>query len=319
MNKKRILIGISFVLILLFTINIIGSFYFYNLAIARNVKDFLQDNEDLEVSDEAMEVFLQGDWRDWVNNQPFEQWEITSFDGLTLQGYFLRAKEPTNKVVIMAHGYLGRASDMGLYGRHYYENLGYHFFTADARGHGESEGDYIGFGWHDRLDYVQWIDQIISELGEDIEIVLHGLSMGAGTVLMTSGEDLPEQVKAIVADSPYTSVHDLFAYQMKRMFQLPAFPVLHTTGYVTKLKANYTLKEASAIKQVKKTQVPILYFHGEADTFVPTKLTKELYAATASEAYLHLFANASHGEAIVLHEAAYYEYLEQFLNKYIDK
>src|SRR5690625_166701 len=316
--KKRRIFQISGILFaLLFVINIMASFYFYDLAIARNVKDFLQNNEDLEVSDEAMEVFLQGDWRDWVKNQPFERWEMTSTDGLALQGYFLRAKQPSNKVVVMAHGYLGRATDMGLYGRHYYEQLGYHLFTPDARGHGESDGDYIGFGWHDRLDYVQWIEKIIDELGDDIEIVLHGLSMGAGTVLMTSVHDLPPQVKAVVADSPYTSVHDLFAYQMKRMFHLPAFPVLHTTGVVSKFKANYSLKEASALNQVKKARVPILYFHGKADTFVPTDLTKKLYDATASEAYLHLFDDASHGEAIVLHEAAYYEHLEQFLNKYI--
>lgn len=317
MKKRRIYQIGGIVFALLFIINIIASFYFYDLAIARNVKDFLQDNEDLEVSDEVMEVFLQGDWRDWVENQSFERWEMTSTDGLTLQGYFLRAKQPSNKVVVMAHGYLGRASDMGLYGEHYYEKLGYHLFTADARGHGDSEGDYIGFGWHDRLDYVQWINKIIDELGEDVEIVLHGLSMGAGTVLMTSGEDLPPQVKAVIADSPYTSVHDLFAYQMKRMFHLPSFPVLDTTGLVTKFKAGYSLREASALEQVQKAQVPILYFHGEADTFVPTDLTKKLYDATASKAYLHLFADASHGEAIVLHEAAYYEYLEQFLKKYV--
>src|SRR5690625_4616610 len=294
--KKRRIFQISGILFaLLFVINIMASFYFYDLAIARNVKDFLQDNEDLEVSDEAMEVFLQGEWRDWVSDQPFETWEMTAQDGLALQGYFLRAKEPTTKVVVMAHGYLGRAQDMGLYGKHYYENLGYHFFTADARGHGESEGDYIGFGWHDRLDYIQWIERIIDELGKDIEIVLHGLSMGAGTVLMTSGEKLPHQVKAVVADSPYTSVHDLFAYQMKRMFHLPAFPILHTTGLVTKLKANYTLKEASAMKQVQKTKVPVLYLHGEADTFVPTKSTIALYEATASDAFIHLFVVTSHG------------------------
>src|SRR5690625_2902312 len=313
MNQRRLYKWIGIIFALLLIVNIIASFYFYDLAIARNVKDFLQDNEDLEVDEEVLEVFLQGDWRDWVEEQPFETWQIKSFDGLKLQGYFLRAKEPSNKVVVMAHGYLGRATDMGLYGEHYYENLGYHLFTPDARGHGESDGDYIGFGWHDRLDYVQWIEKIIDELGDDIEIVLHGLSMGAGTVLMTSGEDLPSQVKAVIADSPYTSVHDLFAYQMKRMFHLPAFPVLHTTGLVTKLKANYSLKEASALKQVAKTKIPILYIHGQEDTFVPPKLAIKLHEATKSETELEVFPGASHGESIVLHEAAYYEHVEQFL------
>lgn len=314
--KSRIYVIGLIVLGLLFLLNVIASFYFYHLAIARNVKDFLQGNSDLEVSAEAMDVFLEGDWRDWVNNQPFERWQITSFDGLTLQGYFLEAKAPTNKTVVMAHGYLGRATDMGLYGEYYYEELGYNLFTADARGHGESEGDYIGFGWHDRLDYVQWIERIIDELGPETEIVLHGLSMGAATVLMTSGEPLPKQVKAVVADSPYTSVHDMFAYQMKRMFHLPSFPVLNTTSLVTKFKAGYSLKEASALEQVQKTSVPILYIHGRADTFVPTDLTEQLYAATQSDKELFLVEGASHGEAFVINHDQYVETLRHFLETY---
>src|SRR5699024_12483595 len=82
------------------------------------------------------------------------------------------------------------------------------------RGHGESGGDYYGFGWHDRLDIIDWLDQLVAE-NPDAEIVLHGLSMGAATVLMASGEDLPENVRLIIADSPYTSVYDLFAYQLE--------------------------------------------------------------------------------------------------------
>lgn len=302
----------------LIIIDIIASFYFYNLAIARNVKDFLQGNTDLEVSAEAMEVFLDGDWRTWVDQQEFEQYEMTSYDGLQLKGYYLPAKEPTNKTVVFAHGYLGRARDMGLFGEYYYENLGYNIFTADARGHGASEGDYIGFGWHDRLDYVDWIQMIIEKEGPQAEIVLHGLSMGAATVLMTSGEDLPSNVKAIIADSPYTSVNELFAYQLKRMFHMPSFPVLNTTSLVTKVKAGYSLSEASALKQVGQTELPILYIHGEADTFVPTELTYELYNHTNSKAEMITFEGAGHGEAFVIAKDRYIHNLNEFLEKYID-
>lgn len=316
-RKKWIIIG-SAIIVLLLMIDVIASFFFYDLAIDRNVKEFLQGNEDLEVSAEAMDEFLQGDWRDWTRDQTFEGMEITSFDGLTLQGYFLEAKEPTNKVVITAHGYLGNAFDMGLFGEHYHEYLGFHFFTADARGHGESDGDYIGFGWHDRLDYLQWIDAIIEKVGSDAEIILHGLSMGAATVLMTSGEELPPQVKAIVADSPYTSVNDLFAYQLKRMFHLPSFPIIPTLSVVTKAKAGYSIYEASALEQVNHTSIPILYLHGESDTFVPTKLAEELYAHTNSETEMVTFPSANHGEGYVIAKEAYLAALHAFLDKYVD-
>ncbi|CDQ40785.1 alpha/beta hydrolase [Virgibacillus salexigens] len=318
MKKKTwIRIGIGLLAILL-VIDIIASFYFYNLAIARNVKDFLQDNSDLEVSAEALDEMLEGDWRDWVRNQDFETWKMTSYDDLQLQGYYLEAKEETNKTVIFAHGYLGNAMDMGMFGQYYYEELGYNMFTADLRGHGESQGDYIGFGWHDRIDYLDWINRVIEEQGEDTEIILHGVSMGAATVLMASGEELPDNVKAIVADSPYTSVYDMFDYQMDRMFHLPAFPVLPSTSVITKMRAGYGLQEASALNQVKKSETPILYIHGNSDTFVPTRMSQELYENTKSEADLITFDNAGHGEAFVTHKEKYIDKLNRFLEKYIN-
>src|SRR5699024_6566432 len=214
---------------------------------------------------------------------------MTSYDGMEFRRVLFRSKEPSHKLVVFAHGYLGRASDMSLFGEYYYEELGYNIFTADSRGHGNSEGEYIGFGWHDRLDYVDWIHLLLEKLGPDTEIVLHGLSMGAATVLMTSGEELPDNVKAIVADSPYTSVHDLFSYQMKQMFKLPSCPLLNSTSDVTKLRADYGLKEASALKQVKTADIPILYMHGNADTFVPTDFSRELYENTKGAAELVTF------------------------------
>lgn len=318
MKKKRwIKIGIG-LLSVLFIINGIASFYFYNLAIERNVKDFLVGNADLDVSAEAMDVFIEGDWRQWYQDEDFEQMEMTSYDGLELKGYFLEAEEPTDKTVVLAHGYLGHAGDMGLYGQYYYEELGYNVFTADLRGHGESGGDYIGFGWHDRLDYTDWIDQVIEKEGPESQIVLHGVSMGAAAVLMASGEALPDNVQAIVADSPYTSVYELFEYQLNRMFHLPAFPVLPSTSLVTNMQAGYTLKEASTLEQVKKADVPILYVHGNADTFVPTSMSQELYDNTKSEAEMVTFEGANHGEAFVIHEERYINELNQFLQKYMD-
>ncbi|GAB3798708.1 alpha/beta hydrolase [Virgibacillus kimchii] len=318
MKKKRWLkIGIGLLSILLI-IDIAASFYFYNLAIERNVKDFLSGNSDLEVSAEAMDVFIDGGWRDWADQQDFEQWELNAYDDIKLQGYFLEAEEPTNKTAVFAHGYLGRARDMALYGQYYYEELGYNIFTADMRGHGQSEGEYIGFGWHDRLDYIGWIDLLLEKQGADTDIVLHGLSMGAAAVLMVSGENLPENVKAVVADSPYGSVYDLFDYQLGRMFHLPSFPILPTTSLVTQMRAGYSLTEASAMNQVKNAEVPILYIHGNEDTFVPTFMAEELYENTKSETEIHLFDNAGHGEAFVTQEDKYTEILNAFIEKYMD-
>ena len=316
MRKKHWLIILGILLSIVLIFNIISSFFFYHLAIERGPKDFLQGNEDLEVSAEAMDEFLEGDWITWTNEQDFETKTLKAFDDLTLQGYYLPAEKPTNKTVVFAHGYLGNAKDMGLFGKYYHEELGYNLFTPDLRGHGESGGDYYGFGWHDRLDIVDWLDQIIKE-NPDAEIVLHGLSMGAATVLMASGEDLPENVRLIIADSPYTSVYDLFAYQLDRMFHLPDQLVLPSMSVLTNARAGYSLKEASALDQVQKATVPILYIHGEADTFVPTNMTKELANHTKSEHEVITFPDANHGESIVIHREAYLDEITSFIETYL--
>lgn len=312
---KKIVVTLVAVLLV---VDIAASFFFYHLAISRGEKTFLEDNADLEVSAESLDEMLDGEWREWVAKQPFEELQMESRDGLNLVGYYLPAKEKTDKLVIFTHGYLGHAKQMGIYGQYYYEDLGYNLFMADARGHGSSEGDYYGFGWHDRLDLIDWTKLLVNKLGNETQIVYHGLSMGAATVLMASGEkDMSENVSAIIADSPYSSVYELFSYQIKRMFKLPPFPILDSTSLVTKALAGYSFREASSLKQVEKAEVPILYIHGKEDTFVPTNLAEELYEHTNSEAELMLVDGANHGESFVLEKEAYKERLNSFLLKYI--
>ncbi len=313
-NWKRLLFLFATVFLV---IQIIGSFFFYELAVKRGPKEYLQKNTDLEVSDQAMELFLNGNWIDWVVAQKFEQLTLTSRDGLKLSGYYLPASKPTDKLVILTHGYLGNAKQMGLFGQHYHNDLNYNIFMPDARGHGKSEGNYYGFGWPDRLDLIDWTRLLVKKLGSDTKVAYHGLSMGAATVLMASGEELPRQVKAIIADSPYESVYQLFKYQMTRMFYLPAFPLLDSTSVLTKIRAGYSFREASVLKAVEKTNVPILYIHGDSDTFVPTKMAKNLYQHTSSNAELFLVPNANHGESFAMAQDKYKMALAYFLNRYL--
>lgn len=309
---KRILL---IAILLFFIVQIIGGLFFYNLAIKRGPKEFLQNNADLEIEEDTMDLYINGDWTEWVDQQNFENLTMTSRDGLQLSGYYLPAKQPSNKVVILTHGYLGHAKQMGLFGIFYYQELGFNIFMPDARGHGKSEGDYYGFGWPDRLDLIDWTNLLVDKRDGDIEVIYHGLSMGAATVLMASGEDkVPSQVKAIVADSPYGSVYQLFAYQMNRMFHLPAFPLLDSTSLVTKLRAGYLFREASSLKEVRDTDIPILYIHGRADTFVPVKNAVELYEETSSKSELFIVDGANHGEAYALQPDEYKKKIQKFLS-----
>ena len=288
------------------------SLYFYNIAVKRADKSFLADNLDVDVEqiqEEISEV--------WEKRPHFDVITITSEDGLKLRSYWFQAIKPSNKIVIMAHGYSGKAHDMDMFAKYYHEDLGYHVLMPDARGHGRSEGGFICFGWRERKDYVQWIRYLIDKWGPQSQIVLHGVSMGGATVCMTSGESLPYNVKAIISDCAYTSVHAQLAYQLKRMYKLPAFPLLYCTSLLTRLRAGYSFAEASALNQVKKSRTPMLFIHGEDDVFVPFFMVKELYEACSSEKELYTVPGAGHGLAFIVNPDEYKKKVWGFVSKYV--
>jgi fermentation-respiration switch protein FrsA (DUF1100 family) len=281
---------------------------FYDLAIARRERGFLANDPDL-----AELPTLDADW---ITTQPLETLEITSHDGLRLRGYYLPAPQPTANLVVLAHGYNGRAQkDMGGFARLYHEHFGYHVFMPDARGHGASEGTYIGFGWPERVDYGGWIAELLRRFGQDTRIALHGVSMGGATVLMTSGEVLPPQVRAVIADCAYTTVKAELTYQLRRVYGLPAFPIVPVTNLICKLRAGYFFGEASALAQVRRSRRPTLFIHGEADEFVPTAMVYPLHEACAAEKALFLVPGAGHGLAYTADPDGYTAQIAAFLER----
>ncbi|GGD63286.1 alpha/beta hydrolase [Paenibacillus nasutitermitis] len=303
-------------LILLAAIVIAGSFYFYRKAVARVSKSFLKADPGLQANPDIERD--PGSDKNWWDAQPFQIMDLTAEDGLKLKAYYLSAAEPTTRTVILAHGYAREASIMVAFARLYHEKYGFNILLPDARGHGASEGRYIGFGWHERLDYVKWIQFMIDRQGTESRIMLHGVSMGAATVMMTSGEQLPDQVKCIVEDCGYTSAEDELSYQLRRMYHLPAFPLLQTTSLLTKLRAGYSFAEASALKQVEKNSKPMLFIHGGKDVFVPTSMVYKLYASCRAEKQMLLIPEAGHGDAFLTDPQAYKRELTAFIGTRMD-
>lgn len=243
---------------------IAASIYFYRMAIHRSPKTYLEGDPDLpQLPEPKAGEGSAADHQAWLRGRAPEEAELLSPDGLKLRAYWLPAPGGSARTAILAHGYSGEAKQMAGFARFYAEQLGWNVLLPDARGHGRSGGGYIGFGWPERKDYLGWIDWALARTGSDAEIVLHGISMGGATVCMTAGEALPPQVKAIVADCPYTSVKDELTFQLKRMYKLPPFPFLPLTSALTKLLAGYSFGEASALKQVRQAKVPMLFIHGE--------------------------------------------------------
>ena len=239
---------------------------------------------------------------------------ITSFDNLKLHGYILKT-ENSDKWAITVHGYTNKAESMSAMA-YKYHSLGYNILMPDLRGHGKSEGSYVGMGWHDRLDILKWIDLIINE-NKDAKILLHGISMGAGTVMMVSGEELPENVKVIIEDCGYTSAKEQLAYNLKTMFKLPSFPILNFCSLITKIKDNYFISEASAIKQLQKAKVPILFIHGDKDKFVPFYMLDKLYNACSSKKDKLIIKDVGHAKSESLKSDLYWNKVEDFIKPYM--
>lgn len=284
---------------------IIAGNYFYNVAINRAQEgpelhgggssvaaaSLLDTDEHQAKMDELMK---------WTDKQNFEIVEITSYDGLKLKARFLKNENSGGKAVILAHGYKGNSTQMQGITKFYYDQ-GFDILKPDARGHGQSQGKYIGYGWHDRKDYVNWVQFLINNKNNH-SIFLHGFSMGASTVLMASGEELPDEVKGIIGDSGYTSVKDVLSHQLKYLYNLPPFPIMEVTSFVTKVRAGYTFGEASTIEAVKRTKLPLFIIHGDIDELVPTVMANELYNAAKGEIELWIVAGAGHTEAYTVAE-----------------
>lgn len=251
----------------------------------------------------------------YMLEQPHEDVYQTAFDGLKLHAaYFPAINENSTKkrVVICFHGYTsqGLKDFIGL--TDYYFKQGYAMLHPDARAHGDSEGKYIGFGCLDRKDALGWVNWVIEKCGEDVEIILHGISMGGATVLMASGLDLPPQVKGIVSDCAFTSPKEVFTHVLKTMYHIPSFPIMQGAELMNKKLAGYGMDECNAKREVAKAKVPILFVHGSKDTFVPVKMCHEIYDCCASPKKKLIVEGAAHAESYFKNMAVYEDALTEF-------
>lgn len=291
----------------------IETLYFYGRTMKRQNVD-MQRTIKMAGTDWSQYSDILAQRKAYMLEQSHEEVYLTSFDGLKLHAtYFPPNRETDRKrVVICFHGYTskGMSDFTGL--TDYYFRHGYAMLHPDARAHGSSEGEYIGFGCLDRKDALKWIDWVIKKCGGDVEILLHGISMGGSTVLMASGLELPPQVKGIISDCGFTSPKEVFTHVLKTMYHLPTFPVMQGTELINKRLAGYGMDECNARREVAKAKVPILFIHGSKDTFVPTRMCQEIYDCCSSTKKILIVDGAAHGESYFKNMGAYEKALDEF-------
>lgn len=316
MNKINILIILLLLILAVLAILyfIIGN-YFYNLALNPNTSKEFVLGPIVEETQEQKENRIQNE--NWLSEKSEDVYITASNNGnLKLHAYEMKNTEKSDIWAIVIHGYTAQGKNMIGFAKEYYDR-GYNVLVLDLRGHGSSEGDYIGMGWHDRLDLIDWCNYLINK-NTDCKIILHGVSMGAATVMMATGEELPENVKVAIEDCGYTSMWDEFKMQLNRLFNLPSFPVLNAASTVCKIRAGYMLEEGSAVQQVKKSKTPTLFIHGEEDTFVPFEMLDIIYESANCEKQKLVIEGAAHAQASSINPDLYWKTVDEFIVKFMD-
>ncbi|MBQ6589293.1 MAG: alpha/beta hydrolase [Butyrivibrio sp.] len=254
--------------------------------------------------------------RRFVRNHPDRQdMYIDSVDQLRLHASFIPAKEDSHRYAIVIHGIWDNHEANGVYAR-YYLDKGINCLLPDLRGFGQSEGDYIGYGYDDRLDIIEWINWIVKR-DPEAKILIHGMSMGSATTLMTTGEHLPRNVKAAIADSAYATLREQFAHTYKQFkgSVVPTPIALFLARVIIYLKAGYDINEVNPIEAVKNSTTPTLFIHGDDDTFIDPHMCSRLYEAAKCPKQYCMILGAGHIECVTVDPENYWGKIESFLSK----
>ncbi len=271
------------------------------------------DPQEILVPDGSIYVPYHEQMRQWtreVRAMKQEHWYITSFDGLRLHArYFEYA--PDAVVEIMFHGYRGTAERDLSGGVQRCFSLGRSVLLVDQRTAGESEGRVISFGINESRDCRSWVDEMIARKGEDVKIVLTGISMGASTVMVAAGRPLPKQVVGVIADCGFDSAKTIICKVMEGMHMPPKllYPFVKLGA---RLFGHFDLEEAAAVESMKNCCLPVFFIHGEDDRFVPCDMSRRCYEACVGPKYLFTIPDAGHGMGYLMDTDGYRRALTAF-------
>ncbi len=253
-------------------------------------------------------------WMKEVRSLPHREYSITSFDGLTLHGKYYEC-EPGAPIELMMHGYRGTSERDLCGGVQRCFALKRNALIIDQRACGRSDGHIISFGINESRDCLAWIDFLIREFGEDVRIILTGISMGGSTVLITAGEALPPNVIGALADCGFSTAKDIIK-KVIRQLHLPANLLYPFVKLGARIYGGFRLESKSATEAMRRCRIPVIFFHGDADDFVPCEMSRVNYEACTAEKRLVLISGAGHGLAYLVDSEGYLQALREFNNVY---
>ena len=250
-------------------------------------------------------------WTKMIRAYPYKEYAITSHDGLTLRAKLFEYK-PGAPIELMFHGYRGNAERDLNGGVERCFKLGHSALLIDHRGAGFSDGHVITFGILEKRDALAWVDFAVKEFGEDAKLILTGISMGAATVMMAAGEELPPQIQYVLADCGYTSPKEIISKVMRDL-KLPPALLYPCATLGARLFGGFDLNGDSPLEAMARCKVPVVFAHGDADDFVPYDMSVRLCeVCTGRHKKLVTIKDAGHGLAFPVGRDEYVNALKEF-------
>ena len=250
-------------------------------------------------------------WTKMIRAYPYKEYAITSHDGLTLRAKLFEYK-PGAPIELMFHGYRGNAERDLNGGVERCFKLGHSALLIDHRGAGFSDGHVITFGILEKRDALAWVDFAVKEFGEDAKLILTGISMGAATVMMAAGEELPPQIQYVLADCGYTSPKEIISKVMRDL-KLPPALLYPCATLGARLFGGFDLNGDSPLEAMARCKVPVVFAHGDADDFVPYDMSVRLCeVCTGRHKKLVTIKDAGHGLAFPVGRDEYVNALAEF-------
>ena len=280
----------------------------------------MPDGKNIERTRHKADSLLPGStaWYDGLHEKGIlKDTVITGYNDNPIHAAYVPAADPAHAqgTAIVVHGF-GDNHFVFLYlVRMYRDDFNYNVLFPDLQYHGYSGGNATSMGWYGRYDVEKWIE-VAHGIFKDDFMVVHGVSMGAATTMMLSGDPQPDYVKAYVEDCGYSSVWDQLAFNLKDSFHLPPFPVLTSASIVCKNKYGWSFKEASSVNQLAKCDRPMLFIHGDADDFVEfSHLQKNYDAKTHGYKEMWVAPGAVHANSFQSYPEEYKAHVRNFLAK----
>lgn len=268
-----------------------------------------------EVSKTSYAPFYQSmvDADKWLQSHDAKSVYIQSRDGLQLHGRWIPAENAIGTIILF-HGY--RSTVIADFGPAFelYHSKGLNILVPDQRSHGKSQGRFITFGVKESEDALQWIKHHNETCGE-IPLFLSGLSMGASTVMYVADQDLPDNVRGIIADCGFTSPAAILSSVYSNVIHLPAGPSVIAADIFARLFARFSLYQKDSRKTLAQNKTPILIIHGKDDGFVPCRMSRQSYGACAGPKELLLVKGADHGVSFLTDTKLYKATVDRFMEK----